>query len=213
MKILTVSDCVEPLLYTRFEKERFPGIELILSCGDLPPEYLTFLTTAFKVPLYYIRGNHDIRYGSSPPDGCIDLRGRLIRFKGLNFLGLEGSRWYNGGPYQYTEEQMRKQVRGLRRKINRSSGLDVVITHAPPRHIHDNEDLCHRGFRVFRWLIEKYAPRYFIHGHIHSLFRDPLERVMVVNHTHVVNSYGYYILEIGGDRMAGQGEPGLEAPL
>ncbi len=69
MRILTVSDRVEPLLYERFDKRFFPAVDLVLSCGDLPPEYLTFLASTFKVPLFYVRGNHDIRYDTSPPPG------------------------------------------------------------------------------------------------------------------------------------------------
>jgi Icc-related predicted phosphoesterase len=71
-----------------------------------------------------------------------------------------------------------------------------VVTHSPPRYIHDAEDLCHRGFKSFRWLIDKYHPNYFIHGHIHKRFSDPGERVTVVDATKVVNTYGYNILEI-----------------
>jgi hypothetical protein len=41
MKILTVSDQVKSQLYEHFQPERFAGIDLILSCGDLPPEYLS----------------------------------------------------------------------------------------------------------------------------------------------------------------------------
>ncbi len=195
MKILTVSDYVEPLLYHRFEPEHFNGVELILSCGDLPPEYLTFLTTAFKVPLFYVRGNHDIRYVSKAPDGCTALNARIERFKRLNFLGLDGSRWYNGGPYQYTEDQMRRRIRHLRRKIRRAGGIDIVISHAPPRRLHDAEDPCHKGFKSYNRLIEKYSPSYFIHGHIHSFFADPAQRLVVVNKTKVVNTYGHYLFE------------------
>ena len=72
----------------------------------------------------------------------------------------------------------------------------MVVTHAPPRNIHDAEDLCHKGFECFRWLIEKYQPPYFIHGHIHRNFSDPAERVTVFNSTKVVNTYGYFFLEI-----------------
>jgi Icc-related predicted phosphoesterase len=75
-------------------------------------------------------------------------------------------------------------------------GIDVVVAHAPPRFINDAEDLCHRGFRCFRWLIDKYQPDYFIHGHIHRHFSDPSERMSVVDATKVINTYGYHILEI-----------------
>jgi Icc-related predicted phosphoesterase len=91
---------------------------------------------------------------------------------------------------------MWKTIRALRLKIWRQKGIDIVITHAPPRHIHDAEDLCHRGFKSFRWLIDRYRPRYFIHGHIHAQFDDPAQRVSIINQTKVVNTYGYYLFEI-----------------
>lgn len=199
MKILSVSDYVVSTLYDNFDAERFPKIDLILSCGDLPPEYLSYFLTSFNVPVYYVRGNHDIRYDSKFPGGCTDLNARLIRFRGINILGLEGSRWYNGGPHQYTENEMKKTIRSLRPKIWWRGGVDLVITHAPPRHIHDAEDLCHRGFRSFRWLIDHYRPMYFIHGHIHVNFNDPTERVTIINKTKVVNTYGYHIFDIDAD--------------
>ena len=196
MRVLTVSDRVEPVLYDRFDAGRFTGIDLILSCGDLPPEYLAFLRAALDAPLFYVRGNHDIRYEASPPTGCESLAGRLVRFQSLTLLGLEGSRWYNGGPNQFTENQMGKKIRSLRLQIWRQRRIDVVITHAPPRHVHDAEDLCHRGFKSFRKLIDRNAPRYFIHGHIHANFPDPGARVTLVNQTRVINTFGHHIIEI-----------------
>jgi Icc-related predicted phosphoesterase len=202
MKILSVSDYVVSTLYDNFDAERFPKVDLILSCGDLPPEYLSYLVASFDAPLYYVRGNHDIRYDSKPPDGCIDLNARLIQFQGIKMLGLEGSRWYSGGPHQYTEKEMRKIIRGLRLKIWWRRGIDIIITHAPPRYIHDAEDLCHRGFKSFRWLVDHYCPIYFIHGHIHAKFSDPSERITKINKTKVVNTYGYYLFEIDTDQSS-----------
>jgi Icc-related predicted phosphoesterase len=170
MRVLTVSDRVEPVLYDRFDPERFEGLDLILACGDLPPEYLSFMSGKFNVPLYFVRGNHDLRYGPKPPHGCINLGDTLIQFQGKNILGLEGSRWYNGGPYQYTEREMHWKIQRLRPRIWWKGGVDIIITHAPPRHIHDAEDRCHRGFKSFRWLLDKYSPLYFIHGHIQHLW-------------------------------------------
>ena len=202
MRILTVSDRVESVLSDREAPSRFPGVELILSCGDLPPEYLSFLRAIFGVPLYYVLGNHDIRYESTRPLGCMDLHAKLVRFQGIRLLGLEGSRWYNGGPQQYSEREMKRIIWGLRPKLWIGKGLDIILTHAPPRHIHDEEDLCHRGFRSFRWLVDKYSPRYFIHGHTHALFTDPSERITTVNQTKVINSYGYFIFDIEPGSMA-----------
>ncbi|GBC61070.1 metallophosphoesterase [Desulfonema ishimotonii] len=194
MKILTISDRVEPVLYNEFNAEMFTGIDFVLSCGDLPPEYLSFITSRLNAPLYYVRGNHDIRYDTKPPEGCIDLDGRLIRHGSLRLLGLEGSRWYNGNPNQYTEPQMRQKLWKLRPRLWWWKGADIIITHAPPRHIHDGEDLCHRGFRCFHGLIDRYAPQYFIHGHIHKTFTHPSQRMTHISTTTVLNTFGYHII-------------------
>jgi Icc-related predicted phosphoesterase len=91
---------------------------------------------------------------------------------------------------------MRAIIRRLRPTLWWRGGADVVITHAPPRYIHDAEDHCHKGFECYRRLIGKYQPSYFIHGHIHREFFHPSERITVVDTTKVVNTYGYYLLEI-----------------
>ena len=198
IKILSVSDVVEPTIKDLADTDLFTGVNLILSCGDLPPEYLSRLVHLINAPLYYVHGNHDVRFQQTQPVGAGNLHGRLIKIEGVNILGLEGSRWYNGGPFQYTESEMRSIIRQLRPTIWWRGGVDIIATHAPPRHIHDAEDLCHMGFECFRWLIDKYRPSYFIHGHIHKHFSDPAERVTMVNSTKVVNTYGFCILEIEG---------------
>ncbi len=198
IKILSVSDVVAPKFDQPIDTERMKEVDIIISCGDLPPEYLSRLVNIFNAPLYYVSGNHDIRNKEAPPEGGCNMHGRVIRIGEVNILGLEGSHWYNGGPYQYTEGQMRSIIRRLRLTLWWRGGIDIVITHAPPRHIHDAEDPCHKGFECFRWLIEKYQPQYFIHGHIHQNFADPSERVTILNSTKVVNAYGYYFLEIEG---------------
>jgi Icc-related predicted phosphoesterase/DNA-binding Lrp family transcriptional regulator len=196
IKILSVSDVVEPMLDRGTDCEAFADIDIIVSCGDLPPEYLSRLVHFYRAPLYYVKGNHDIRFKDKQPAGGEDLHGRLVNVRGLNILGLEGSHWYNGGPYQYTEAQMRSIVGRLRPKIWWRGGIDIVVTHAPPRHIHDAQDPCHTGFECFRRLIEKYQPAYFIHGHIHQRFSDDLERITRSDATRVVNTYGHYLFEI-----------------
>jgi Icc-related predicted phosphoesterase len=199
MRILAVSDFVEPLCCRLPRGGEFAGVRLILSCGDLPSDYLFALRRAFGVPLYYIRGNHDIRHGSYEPGDGMDIHARILSFAGLTILGLEGSHWYNGRPLQYTEAQMRQTVRFLRRRLRRQRRLDIVLTHAPPRHIHDREEPCHRGFQIYRRLIDRYQPRFFLHGHIHRRFAHPSERITQVGRTRVVNCSGYFLFDIGED--------------
>ena len=200
MKILTVADRVVPDLLRPHNPLNITAPDLILGCGDLPPEYLTQLRERFNVPVFYVRGNHDIRHPATPPIGCTDLDMRIERYQGLRFMGLEGSRWYNGGPFQYSESQMRRRLARMRPKIWWYRGIDVVVTHAPPRHVQDQEDRCHRGFNTLNRLIAACAPRYLIHGHIHRHFEDGIERITQVNQTKVVNSYGVWQFDIETDR-------------
>ncbi|MGW8192955.1 MAG: metallophosphoesterase family protein [Desulforhopalus sp.] len=197
MKILSVADSVAaPLLEPAGNSPPPADIDLILGCGDLPPEYLAALRHRYDAPLYYVLGNHDLRFGHSPPAGCTQLDGMIVRSGGLKITGFSGSRWYNGNTNQYTEQQMAGFIRKMRFALWRSRGVDLIVTHAPPRFVHDAEDPCHKGFRVFHTLIDRYRPRYFIHGHIHAFFNSDDERVTRVNATAVINSYGYHVLEI-----------------
>lgn len=197
MKILSVADRVEKdLLDPVGGGPAIDGIELILSCGDLPPEYLAALRNRYGTPLFYVLGNHDLRYGESPPAGCVNIDRRLIQQGKTKIIGFSGSRWYNGNINQYTEEQMARFVGRLRFTLWRQKGVDLVLTHAPPRFIHDAEDRCHRGFRIFRQFIDTYQPRFLIHGHIHALFAGDEERITRVNSTSVINSYGHFVFQV-----------------
>jgi Icc-related predicted phosphoesterase len=212
MRILSVSDVIDPQLYPRADKERLGPIDLVLGCGDLPPEYLSYLTNAFDVPLFYVKGNHDIRYRDNAPLGCCNIHERVVLFRGLKLMGLEGSMWYNGGPYQYTEKQMARTVRRMRPVAWWRGGVDIVITHAPPQGIHDGTDLCHRGFECYRRLIQSYRPAYFIHGHIHRRFDRSADRKTRAAGTTIVNTYGHSILEFDHARLdqKTKGKPGIQ---
>jgi len=195
-KILAVSDFEDKTLIRRVEDKTPYLPDFIISCGDLAPEYLSFLRDRLDRPLFYVKGNHDIRYSPSNPVGCDNIHARIIRFNNLNILGLEGSIWYNGGMNQYTEQQMRKIISHLRFSMWLRRGIDIVVTHAPPRHIHDAEDRCHMGFESFVSLINRQKPKLFIHGHIHREFHNREDRITMVGETRVVNTCGYTFLEV-----------------
>ena len=73
MKILVIADSEEAFLWDYYNRSRTEGVELILSCGDLKPEYLEFLATMVNVPVLFVRGNHDGVYDIRYPEGCIDI--------------------------------------------------------------------------------------------------------------------------------------------
>ena len=70
MKILAVADNEDPYLWDHYRPGRLAGIDVILSAGDLKPEYLSFLVTMANRPLYYVHGNHDGIYQRRAPEGC-----------------------------------------------------------------------------------------------------------------------------------------------
>lgn len=194
MKLLLVSDKEEPYIWDYFDRERFADIDCILACGDLHAEYLNFLVTMVGKPLYYVPGNHDKRYLITPPEGCTSLDGQLMEVMGVRILGFGGSMRYNATEFQYSEKEMEARIKRLRFTLWRKGGFDVLLTHAPAKGVGDGEDLCHHGFQCFADLVEKYKPRYHIHGHNHLEY-GKVQRVMKHGETTVINACGYYILD------------------
>ncbi len=214
LRILAVSDQVVEALYSPRAREWLSPIHLILSCGDLPYEYLEFLMEIFNAPLFYVYGNHDrpelrsdgrIRHA---PEGGQNLDGAVAWEQGLLLGGLGGSpRYHPEGRHQYTEEEM--WLRALRlaplllwNRYRYGRAVDLFIAHAPPRSIGDGPDPAHQGFSAFRWLIRHFRPRYFLHGHLHIWGRRPAIRV---GSTQVINVFPYYVLEIEVDDVGTHG--------
>ena len=196
MKILAVADEESKYLWDYYEKSKLEGSELILSCGDLDPDYLSFLVTMTNVPVFYIHGNHDGKYSSRPPEGCTCIEDTVTVYKGIRFLGLGGSMRYSSGPHQYTEREMKKRVRKLWFPLLRSGGIDILVTHAPAYQLNDGRDLPHQGFQVFKELLEKYRPKYFVHGHVHKSYGSDFRQIDEYGDTCVINAFERCIFEI-----------------
>ncbi len=221
MRILCVSDQVDPVVYSSAIRDRFKDVDLVLSAGDLPMEYLSFIVSALNKPLLFVFGNHnldeltlyrpraDVR--GRPLDvpwpsrdlmassGAVYAGFRVVREGRLLVAGLGGSRWYNGGANQFTNLQMALRVLCLIpalvwNRIFRGRFLDILLTHAPPAGIHDRTDPCHRGFLPFLWFMRTFHPRFLVHGHVH-LYDLASPRVSEYRGTTVVNAFSHYLLE------------------
>lgn len=212
MRALVVSDKVEPILYGSTIKEHVGPVDFVLSCGDIPFYYLEFIISMLNRPTYYVFGNHgrEIEYVSgkgeswelrTEPMGAVNLHGRAIREGDLLLAGLEGSIRYNRAPrFQYTEEGMYLNIARLapallKNKLRYGRWLDVLVAHSPPFGIHDKQDPPHRGFRSFLWFMDKFKPRYLLHGHIHIYRRNETTRTQYAE-TEVINVYPYQILDL-----------------
>lgn len=195
MRVLLVSDVEEPALWDYYRPGSLSGIDLILSAGDLKAAYLEFLVTMANRPLIYVHGNHDGLYEKTPPEGCDCAEDTLLKVNGLRILGLGGSGWYSGGKFQYTEQQMERRIRKLDRRIKKAGGVDLVLAHAPVRGYGDDETPAHRGFEAFLPLIDKWQPRWFVHGHVHLNYRNDSRRLYRRGETDIINACGRCVID------------------
>jgi len=145
MRILAIADEIDRGLTVA--RMRAMQVDLVVSCGDLPFEYLEFVMGAMNKPLFYVPGNHDPEvahrdpfinsgfaggpmlrlpdhealWGPGPgPEGGINLDGEVVEHKGLRIAGLGGSiRYRPEVANQYTEKEMQRRVRKLIRAAGR----------------------------------------------------------------------------------------------
>ncbi len=201
MKILVLADEECPAFYDYYVPGRLAEYDLIISCGDLNAKYLTFIVTMARAPVLYVHGNHDTGYSQVPPEGCDCLEDQIINFKGVRILGLGGCKEYRPSPCQFTEREMKKRIRKLRRKLRRSGGVDIVVTHAPPAGVGDGDDPAHKGFEAFLELLDQYKPKYLFHGHVHTNYSTDTERVRHYGQTTVINACQRYVLEVPDEEL------------
>ena len=178
----------------------------MLSCGDLPFDYLEYLVSRLDVPLLYVPGNHDpnlvppdptwmplrAEISASPPGpaGCENIDGRVVEVNGLRIAGLGGSIRYKEGPHQYTQAQatwraLRLEVRIRLKRVRAGRKLDILVTHAPPFGLAEAKDSAHVGFVAALRLIQRFSPLLALHGHVHPYGRNLAEAR--VGSTRVIN--------------------------
>ncbi len=205
MRILAVSDEVSPALERAVVSPSFPKVDLILSCGDLPYDYLEFLMDAVDAPLLFVRGNHDRPIHSEErviraPQGGVDVDGKVVEKRELIVVGFGGCLRYDPrAANQYTEAQMRWMIRRTWPRLwwnrwRKGRAVDILLTHAPPHGVHDGLDAAHRGFAAFLTFIHRWQPRFHFHGHTPP--RPGLPSTTKVGPTQVVHVRGFRLVEI-----------------
>jgi Icc-related predicted phosphoesterase len=229
LKILCISDHIDPQVYSPNIKERFSDIDFILSAGDLPLDYLDYIVSTLNKPMYFIFGNHhteELKYykktWSGPAHfssfsfqsssknffgneyfgcGAIYTGSKIKKEKNIIIAGLGGSMRYNNGSNQFTEFQMFLEIIKLFpglfwNRIFHGKFLDILLTHAPPKGIHDKEDKCHLGFKNFLWFMKVFKPKFLVHGHIH-LYDLSDTRCTKWEKTTVINAYSHFVFNFG----------------
>lgn len=194
MNVLVISDQKAKALYDYFEPERLKGVDLILSAGDLPPQYLSMLVTFTHAPLLYVHGNHDGCYAETPPGGCICVDDKVFTWQGIRIAGLGGCMRYNEGDHQYSPFEMNFRAWRLQHRIKKAGGVDILLTHAPASGLGDEQDLPHQGFTAFNHLMERFQPKYMVHGHVHLNY-GRIPREMTYLNTTIINAFEQYRFE------------------
>lgn len=194
--------------------------DVVLSCGDLPWDDLERIIDVTNVPLLFVPGNHDPALTSSPqgivwpvtivnphlvdppgPRGGASVDGRIVDVAGLRIAGLGGSVRYRKGPNQYTQVEMARRARRLARRatvkrLRDGKGVDILITHAPPKGLGDEDDHPHEGFEAFHELVRRLRPKLLLHGHIHPYGIPRPDRYL--EQTRVVNVIPYRVIDLDG---------------
>ncbi|HYF64071.1 MAG TPA: metallophosphoesterase [Herpetosiphonaceae bacterium] len=206
MRLLSVSDEVIGHLQTAQVHHRVGAIDAIVGCGDLPFSYLEHLVSVLNVPCFYVNGNHDAPEecadGSirDTPQGCESLDLRVTSFAGMLIAGVSGVLRYREGDYQYSEKQWRRRLLALSLRTmlaqqRHRRPLDVLICHSPPAGLHDGPR-AHRGPQALRRFVDRFGPRYVLHGHVHINYGYGDQRPLQHGRSTIINTCGYRLLEI-----------------
>ncbi|MFC6092160.1 metallophosphoesterase family protein [Saccharothrix lopnurensis] len=218
-KVLAVADEVVERLWT--DRVRELGVDLVVAAGDLPFDYLEFLSGALDRPCVFVPGNHDVDLGGYTnvrglwtraglparwpgPAGGVNADGRVVDVAGLRIAGLGGSIRYRDGPNQWTERQQARRLRRVLRlarwrRLRDGRGVDVLLTHSPPLGCGDEDDPPHRGFACLHEGVRVLRPPLLLHGHVHPHGTPRPDREL--GGTRVVNVVGYRVLDfdLGGE--------------
>lgn len=196
MRVLAIADTEERWLTAADARDRLREYDLIVSCGDLDARYLEHIVTMANVPLLYVWGNHDTAYRLHTPEGCHSIEGRIAEYRGVRFMGLGGSVRYNDRVFGFTERDMYWRMVRLSLAAKAQSGVDVLVTHTPPRGYGDLNDLPHQGFDAFNTCLEMLSPRYLLHGHIHPEYGRIAREYTHPAGTEILNCCGYRELDL-----------------
>ncbi|WP_253776931.1 metallophosphoesterase family protein [Goodfellowiella coeruleoviolacea] len=233
IRVLAVADEVVEELWT--DQVRRHRVDLVVAAGDLPFDYLEYLTSALDRPCVFVPGNHDPdlsgysrRWGLwtkaglpvrwPGPAGAVNADARVVDVAGLRIAGLGGSIRYRNGPNQWTERQQARRLRRVIRlaawrRLRDGRGVDVLLTHAPPAGCGDEPDRPHQGFACLHRAVARLRPALLLHGHIHPHGTVRPDRRLAG--TGVVNVVGYRVLDIptsGDQGDQGDQEEVLRAP-
>jgi hypothetical protein len=201
IRILAASDEPDPALEYAPNREAIGPIDLVVGCGDLEPHWLDFLAHAFSTPLVFVTGNHDrgptweAGQAGLPTAGAggsvtsvVGLDVALLPWPGRRDRGNvrdEGRAWRQA--LSIAGRRLVARLRGRSRPL-------LIVSHAPPAGAGDAPDAYHLGFRAYRWLLDRFGPPLWLHGHVTTASVPAL--TVVVGRTTLINVTGSVLVEL-----------------
>lgn len=168
IRILAVSDVLDPTLIDKRNRDAVMPVDLIIGCGDLECDNLAFIADAFDAPLVYVYGNHD---SDAAWKRCKDVcpeetpSTAIVNHMGVPMAGLTWPGRRGKGGNRSERAAWSQALKVAMRRIGRSRPM-VVLSHVPPLGVGDvPTDAYHRGFKGYRWLLERLEPTLWLHGH------------------------------------------------
>ncbi len=206
IRILAASDEPDPALDHAPNREALGPLDLVVGCGDLSPEYTAFLGDAFRTPFLYVRGNHDHggawRLAENVPIASAGIDERTL--EGVSLLALGWPRLdeieQRGDRVtpRRDRDAWRQVIAALRLELLRPRARPwLVFSHVPPKGAGDApDDPFHTGFEAYRAVLDRLAPRLWLHGHT----TRASQRTPIVDHgpTTLVNVTGSVLVELRG---------------
>lgn len=207
MKILCISDQIDPRIYSEQINSLYSDVDFVLAAGDLPMEYLDFVANRLGKPLYFIFGAHSLKAfptyhkGGTQKQSLKSEYGTYIDLKtvnegGLLITGVSGAKQTKTGENQFSESTMKWKLfkllpKLILNKLRYGRFLDILVTYSPPS---DSPEPNVAGYKCFADFIRKFKPRYALHGQIHLY--NGQERKTQLHSTEVINVFSQYTLEI-----------------
>ena len=215
IRLLAVSDQFEQALTDERSRRAIGPIDLIVGCGDLDCDDLSFLADGFNAPIVYVLGNHDSdsrweACRASCPDAITSTAIRHevgLSIAGLTWPGPRGARARRSEGRAWSQS-----IKLAALRLGRSDPA-IVISHVPPLGTGDKPTTgFHRGFRGYSWLMGRLQPRLWLHGH--TPLAAATDWHIQRGSTTVVNATGAVVIEIWppGSWAASLAEPAKSAP-
>lgn len=203
IRILAVADEIDPSLWGHLDREALGPLDLLVSSGDLPPDYLSYLEGSLRVPFVFVMGNHDLDEAwARAAARLLPARKSGARLTEAAGVGIALLDWPGPDRIRTRSQDRIAWRQALRLWLSVTLGArrpEIVVSHVAPDQVLDPRDVYHRSFAAYRWLARRLRPALWLHGH--TTPASVPERVTQLGQTTSVNVTGAYLIEL--ERAAG----------